>query len=321
MASHTDIDLKPEEEFVSTLSPELLQKATRELNEKPEWRQRDIQALRDMFTKRPDINFCSDNGFLLRFLRAKKFDYERAFQMLVNYYEIRKQYPGIYNELLPSNIKHIWDNNLQAALPSRDQEGRRIVIFRPGKWDPSEYPVQDLIKANLLTVEKLLEDEETQVNGIVLIGDLKGFRFSHAMHLGPLFAKQVTSIFQPCLWFREVNLFLLQLDSILQNAMPIRIKGMHYVNEPRLFDAVFAVVRPFLKEKLKNRIRIHGSDFTSLHECIPSSSLPADYGGSLPFFTSRQWKDAMLKSDNEFKESSKYGVMDDGEMKEFAETQ
>nr|XP_006822514.1 PREDICTED: alpha-tocopherol transfer protein-like [Saccoglossus kowalevskii] len=319
MASHTDIDLKPEEEFVSTLSPELLQKATRELNEKPEWRQRDIQALRDMFTKRPDINFCSDNGFLLRFLRAKKFDYERAFQMLVNYYEIRKQYPGIYNELLPSNIKHIWDNNLQAALPSRDQEGRRIVIFRPGKWDPSEYPVQDLIKANLLTVEKLLEDEETQVNGIVLIGDLKGFRFSHAMHLGPLFAKQVTSIFQ--------------------NAMPIRIKGMHYVNEPRLFDAVFAVVRPFLKEKLKNRaryftptaflypevnvrlIRIHGSDFTSLHECIPSSSLPADYGGSLPFFTSRQWKDAMLKSDNEFKESSKYGVMDDGEMKEFAETQ
>ena len=35
-------------EYECTLSPELLKKAQDELNEKPEWRSRDIQALREM---------------------------------------------------------------------------------------------------------------------------------------------------------------------------------------------------------------------------------------------------------------------------------
>jgi hypothetical protein len=30
-----------------------------------------------------------DDGFLLRFLRAKKFDYDRAYETLVNYYTLR----------------------------------------------------------------------------------------------------------------------------------------------------------------------------------------------------------------------------------------
>jgi hypothetical protein len=39
------------EGYQCTLSPELSQKAERELNEKPEWRSRDIQALREMVNK------------------------------------------------------------------------------------------------------------------------------------------------------------------------------------------------------------------------------------------------------------------------------
>ena len=38
-------------DYQCTLTPDLLQKAEKELNEKPEWRSRDIQALRDMVKK------------------------------------------------------------------------------------------------------------------------------------------------------------------------------------------------------------------------------------------------------------------------------
>ena len=41
------------EPYVCTLSPELVKKAEEELNEKPEWRARDIQALRDMVKAHP----------------------------------------------------------------------------------------------------------------------------------------------------------------------------------------------------------------------------------------------------------------------------
>ena len=38
---------------MTSLPPELLQKAQEELNERPEWRSRDIQALRDMVLAHP----------------------------------------------------------------------------------------------------------------------------------------------------------------------------------------------------------------------------------------------------------------------------
>ena len=41
------------EPYVCTLSAELVKKAQDELNEKPEWRARDIQALRDMVKAHP----------------------------------------------------------------------------------------------------------------------------------------------------------------------------------------------------------------------------------------------------------------------------
>ena len=37
--------------YECTLSPELIEKAKTELNEKPEWRSRDIQGLREMVLK------------------------------------------------------------------------------------------------------------------------------------------------------------------------------------------------------------------------------------------------------------------------------
>lgn len=43
-------------EYECTLSPELIKKAQDELNEKPEWRKRDIQALREMVQKEKGRN-------------------------------------------------------------------------------------------------------------------------------------------------------------------------------------------------------------------------------------------------------------------------
>ena len=77
------------EPYECTLSPSLEQKAHDELNEKPEWRLRDIQALRDMVVANPGLSTRTDDAFLLRFLRARKFDYDRAYDMLINYYKIR----------------------------------------------------------------------------------------------------------------------------------------------------------------------------------------------------------------------------------------
>ena len=43
------------EKYKCNLSEELIKKAKDELNEKPEWRERDIQALRDMIDSHPGL--------------------------------------------------------------------------------------------------------------------------------------------------------------------------------------------------------------------------------------------------------------------------
>ena len=47
-----------------------------------------------------------------------------------------------------------------------------------------------------MVMENLVEDDEVQVNGVVLLVDLDLIGASHAMTLGPNIAKKLTSIFQ-----------------------------------------------------------------------------------------------------------------------------
>lgn len=42
----------------------------------------------------------------------------------------------------------------------------------------------------------------------------------------------------------------------LQEAFPVRFKGLHYLNEPTFFDVVFAIVKQFMKEKILRRVSI-----------------------------------------------------------------
>lgn len=75
------------------------------------------------------------------------------------------------------------------------------VTFRPflttsDRWIPSNYPITENIRAIYLTLEKLIQSEETQVNGIVILADYKGVSLSKASHFGPFIAKKVIGILQ-----------------------------------------------------------------------------------------------------------------------------
>lgn len=64
------------------------------------------------------------------------------------------------------------------------------------RWIPSNYPITENIRAIYLTLEKLIQSEETQVNGIVILADYKGVSLSKASHFGPFIAKKLIGILQ-----------------------------------------------------------------------------------------------------------------------------
>ncbi|KAK6303306.1 hypothetical protein J4Q44_G00257600 [Coregonus suidteri] len=267
--------------YSCTLTPELVAKAREELQEKPEWRLRDVQALRDMVLKeQPNLRTRLDDAFLLRFLRARKFDYDRAMQLLLNYHTSRRAWPEVFQDLKPSTIKHVLDLGFLTVLPHPDPNGRYILCLRPGKWKANDYPFEDNIRAIYLTLEKLIQPEETQVNGIVILADYTGVGLSQASNPGPFLAKKVVSI--------------------LQDSFPIRIKAVNIINEPRIFKGIFAIMKPFLKEKMAERYVLHGSDLRSLHRNIPRSVLPEEYGGVAGHLDMSAWSKTLLDSEEEF---------------------
>lgn len=267
--------------YTCTLTPELVAKAREELQEKPEWRLRDVQALRDMILKdHPNLRTRLDDAFLLRFLRARKFDYDRALQLLLNYHASRRAWPEVFQDLKPSTVRHVLDLGFLTVLPRPDPHGRYILCLRPGKWKPNDYPFVDNIRAIYLTLEKLIQPEETQVNGVVILVDYAGVGLSQASNPGPLLAKKVVGI--------------------LQDGFPIRIKAVNIINEPRIFKGIFAIIKPFLKEKMAERFVLHGSDLASLHRVIPQSVLPEEYGGVSGRLDMSAWSRTLLEAEEEF---------------------
>lgn len=135
-ASLSESELPPPPEppgYVCSLTEELVTKAREELQEKPEWRLRDVQALRDMVRKEcPNLSTSLDDAFLLRFLRARKFDYDRALQLLVNYHSCRRSWPEVFNNLKPSALKDVLASGFLTVLPHTDPRGCHILCIRPG---------------------------------------------------------------------------------------------------------------------------------------------------------------------------------------------
>ncbi|KAG0418868.1 hypothetical protein HPB47_004520 [Ixodes persulcatus] len=74
----------------------------------------------------------TDAAFLLKFLRARKFDVDRAFTLLKNYYGYRSRHRKIFQDLLPSALHSNLRYNYQTLLPGRDRKGRAILIMFHG---------------------------------------------------------------------------------------------------------------------------------------------------------------------------------------------
>ncbi|XP_078665386.1 alpha-tocopherol transfer protein-like [Branchiostoma floridae x Branchiostoma belcheri] len=277
-----DQTVKPSSGYSCKLSAEALKKAREELNEDPDTRLAMVEALRERIQQRPDLCVQDDDHILLRFLRARYFDVEQAFKLLEKYHVWRAQSPEICSNMRPSSVQGLLEAGYHAALPGRDQDGRKVMFYKIGKWDPNQYSAYEVFRVSLISSEKIIQDEDTQVHGIVMIADLAGLSFSHACQIGPRVAKKI--------------------GSITTDAFPIRVKEIHLLNEPMLFDAIFAIIKPFMSEKMRNRIHLHGPKTETLLQYVDRDALPPEYGGTGPPLDDacRQWTETLLASEDEF---------------------
>ncbi|XP_015437053.1 PREDICTED: alpha-tocopherol transfer protein-like [Dufourea novaeangliae] len=272
-------------------SEELKEVAKKELRESPELQKEAVAKLKELLKAETDLKVPLDNdAWLIRFLRPCKYYPESSLKLVKNYYSFKVKHKNVYHDLKPSREKNIFEQNILTVLPNRDQHGRRILIIELGKkWKHNKCSLDEVFKGCVLYVEAAMLEPTTQVAGAVVIFDMEGLTLQQTWQFTPPFAKRIVD------W--------------LQDAVPLRVKNIHIVNQPYLFNMVFSLFKPFLREKLKNRIIFHGTDRKTLHEYIAPQCLPSCYGGTLqiPRVTGPQWLALLVMCDKEYDAINSYG--------------
>ena len=261
------------DEGISSISGETLEKARRELKEIPEKRADAIRELRsriEELEQDPDkdedgpVFERKDGKFLLMFLRARKFSIDRAVQLYTNYYKYRHKHASLLTDYHPSSVEHVFRTRLFGVVDKRLKNGSKAFCLYPARWDCEVAPPNDCYKAAFLILEKMMEDEETQVHGITILDNMEGMPFyvvTNFIRSEPMSKRAIVE---------------------LQDTFPVRFKGIHFLNEPWYLNLVLRLVKPFLKQKHRDRFHAYGSDYTGLHEHMDPQHLPADFGGFLP---------------------------------------
>uniref|UniRef100_A0AAY4CEB0 CRAL/TRIO N-terminal domain-containing protein n=1 Tax=Denticeps clupeoides TaxID=299321 RepID=A0AAY4CEB0_9TELE len=237
----------------SKLPDHTVQKAKDELNETAERRVSCLQELRALMKARAaegeELSRAVQQKFgdqpdsaLLRFIRARKFDVARAHELMKGYVRFRRDYPELFENMTPEAVRSTIEAGYPRILSTRDKFGRVVLLFNIEKWDLEEITFDETLRAYCVILEKLLENEETQINGFVLLENFKGFTMQHASGIKHTELKKMVDM----------------LDS-----PPWRHSGTRWY-------------------KLLERVFVHGEELDRYFRDFDPEILPADFDGRGP---------------------------------------
>ncbi|CAK9828492.1 Alpha-tocopherol transfer protein [Anthophora retusa] len=271
-------------------SPEVMEYARRELGETDDVKCRTLHELREMIFERGEcLPHRMDDDFLIRFLRTKNFNVNRAHRLIVNYYNFKEEHPEIHQDVNPMEMKHIGEDDVMTVPAYRTQCGRRMMIYRLGNWDPRKYPVEEIFKATVIILELGVLEPRAQILGGVAIFDLEGITMAHAWTI----TSQVASM----------------VMALMVSAFPMKTHAIHILHQSWVFDVMFSMFKPLLDVRMQNKIFFHGGNMESLHKHISPSHLPKKYGGTREELAYYKWIDSLSKVPQIVKEMTQVGYI------------
>ncbi|KAH7969252.1 hypothetical protein HPB52_016297 [Rhipicephalus sanguineus] len=165
--------------------------------------------------------------------------------------------------------------------------GEDIFGAKHGAWNSGICSMDELIRCLLVATECNLLSEETQIRGAVAIIDMEGFSMHHLLVLSPWFLRRALTI--------------------IEDTLPVRIKGFYFVNTPTIFSIAYTLIKSLMSAKLRKRVRLLGSDFSALHDILPSDIIPKECSGEREDFDYHRQEKFFLSNARHFEQMSQFG--------------
>lgn len=246
------------------LSPEFAEIARIRLGETLQVREAALLELREKICELPESDKIYDTTdlSLIRFLRSRKFDVEKALKQTINY---RHYFEKNEKELKDLKTEEFLSfNEFFQVLEEKDSEGRLIIILQPKKVLKllKDGPPHRLFRFNVWMFEKLSYNHNAQVCGIMVFNTFKGLTFWEQVSLQPIAMKYLPLTFQ------------------FFSIMGFRLGGGYLFEQPFFFSIVWAMASVFMSDKIKSRFHVCGHQYDILRDVVPDvKSLPVCLGG------------------------------------------
>lgn len=147
-----------------------------------------------------------------------------------------------------------------AALPQLTPEAYKVIYCKITDPEPAKY-----VQANQVNLFDMIMTLELLLNGAseghIFVIDMQNIVFGH---------------------MARINLMVMKkFFMYLQEGLPVRLKGFHFINAVSFMDKIMALIKPFMKKELLQLLHIHpqNEDMSGFYKFVPQECLPSDLGG------------------------------------------
>ncbi|KAL3268050.1 hypothetical protein HHI36_007179 [Cryptolaemus montrouzieri] len=246
--------------YICQLPAEVQKYAAEVLNETEESRQNAFKEIKEWAASNQYLHVRTEEKYILPFLRCCKFNIERTKEKMKNFYVMRRERSEWFTNRNPnlSQIQQLVKNG-SCLILKKTHENHLVVIIRPTVHDPKRHGMDDVLKcAKMILDIGVMEEELSQVYGVIVIIDMANVSFAHARQLSISRIKHMVYAWQN---------------------YHCRPKKMEFVNAPAYINVVLDVFKSFMSEKLRKRVTVRYDGIASVVNIVDKAILPCDYGG------------------------------------------
>jgi len=214
------------------------------------------------------------DAMCLRWLRARKFDVQKAYDMAKAHCDWREE--TRVEQYSMEMCNSVLDTEA-CQFMGEDKLGRPTIVITPGKHTPGSLPLDQVEALMVLTLEVAIRNLKNNNEHFVLIFDYEGWGLRNV-------DKGVDNI----------------ILTVGQNNYPERLIEAILVQPPWYFSTVWAVVKLFLDEKTKSKFLFLSKNVNEeLQNRYTPENLLEKFGGASKGTTVREYLTTRMKDDKE----------------------